>query len=96
MHKGTVVQSKAGRDRGCFLAVLATEGDFALVADGRERPLGRPKKKRLKHLAVTNMHIELSGITSDKQLRAALLASGAGLRAGEGGNGSVQTGRDRN
>ena len=95
MQIGTVVQSRAGRDRGNFLAVMEIQGEFALVADGKERPLARPKKKRFKHLAETNMQIELSEITTDRQLRAALRASGAGQPAGEGGNESVQTGRHR-
>ena len=71
LEKGTVVISRAGRDKGRLLAVVGTEGEFVLVADGKERPLARPKKKNPKHLARTNMRTETDGI-SDKALRRAL------------------------
>ena len=69
--KGMVVISRAGRDKGRLLAVVGTEGEFVLVADGKERPLTRPKKKNPKHLARTNMRTETDGV-SDKALRCAL------------------------
>lgn len=49
--KGMVVRSLAGRDKGYLLVFLGYEGEVALVADGRERPLERPKKKNPRHLA---------------------------------------------
>ncbi len=69
--KGMVVISRAGRDKGRLLTVVGTEGEFVLTADGKERPLARPKKKNPKHLARTNMRTETEGI-SDKALRRAL------------------------
>ena len=63
--------SRAGRDKGRLLAVVGTDGDLVLVADGKERPLARPKKKNPKHLARTNMRAETHGV-SDKALRKAL------------------------
>ena len=49
---GCVVISKQGRDinkPGVIVGWLPD--DFALVADGRRRPVSRPKKKNMKHLA---------------------------------------------
>jgi len=47
---GTVVKSLAGRDKGYLLCVVGGEGGCILVCDGKERPLGRPKKKNPGHL----------------------------------------------
>ena len=69
--EGMVVISRAGRDKGRLLAVVGYEDGFVLTADGRERPLARPKKKNPKHLALTNMRTRVSGV-SDKALRRAL------------------------
>lgn len=65
---GTIVRSAAGRDKGNFLVITAVEGDFVFVADGKERKLGKPKKKRLKHLKLTNTVIDTGNLT-DKELR---------------------------
>ena len=71
LAKGTVVISRAGRDKGRLLAVVGNDGRFVLVADGKERPLARPKKKNPLHLAVTRITVEVDGV-SDKALRRAL------------------------
>jgi len=51
MDVGSIVQSTAGRDKDYLLCVVGYEGGMVLVADGRERPLQRPKKKNPNHLA---------------------------------------------
>lgn len=68
--KGYVVISMAGRDKGYYLAVIGTddENGFVVVADGKERPLERPKRKNPKHLQKTNYKIDLEQLT-DKKLR---------------------------
>lgn len=65
---GMIVRSAAGHDRGNFLVITAVEGDFAFIADGKERKLEKPKKKRLKHLKLTNTVIDTDNLT-DKGLR---------------------------
>lgn len=65
---GTVVRSAAGRDKGKFLVVIAVDGDFVTVADGKERRLSHPKRKRIKHVKFTNTVIDTADIT-DKKLR---------------------------
>ena len=39
--KANIVTSTAGRDKGEAFFVLATEGDFLLLADGKTRPVER-------------------------------------------------------
>ena len=53
------------------MVITAAEGDFAFLADGKERKLSKPKKKRLKHLSVTKTVIALDDLT-DKGLRSCL------------------------
>lgn len=72
MQQATVVKSRAGRDKGEWFAVLSVEGDFATVANGRSRPLSRPKRKRLKHLSPTGRRLEAWQLATDRQLRLAL------------------------
>jgi len=50
---GMVVTSRAGRDAGDRYVVVGAAGqDMVLVADGRRRGTGRPKRKNIKHLVV--------------------------------------------
>ncbi len=51
---GTVVFSKAGRDKRKMLLVIKTYGNYAYVCDGDLRKVDKPKKKKLIHLQRTN------------------------------------------
>ncbi|MBQ7726613.1 MAG: KOW domain-containing RNA-binding protein [Clostridia bacterium] len=70
--EGRIVRSLAGRDKGYFLVVVSQDGNFLSVCDGKERPLARPKRKNIKHLALTNTVLNRSEYETDKQLRKAL------------------------
>ena len=63
---GTVVLSKAGRDGGKLMAVLEESGGFVTVADGKERPIERPKRKNPKHLQKTDFTVDLQELTNKK------------------------------
>lgn len=71
-HKGDVVLSLAGRDKGCLLAVTGEENGFVLVADGRERPLERAKVKNPRHLEKTSASIDAVSMAGNKILRKTL------------------------
>ena len=45
-----VVEATAGRDAGKLFYVIATEGEFVLLANGKDRPLEKPKRKKCKHV----------------------------------------------
>ena len=45
-----IIVSTAGRDRGKLFYVIGTEGVYVLVANGKDRKLEHPKKKKLKHV----------------------------------------------
>ncbi|MEG2174549.1 MAG: KOW domain-containing RNA-binding protein [Oscillospiraceae bacterium] len=72
MQLAIVVQSQAGHDKGDWFAVTGIEGDFALIADGKHRPLEAPKRKRLKHLAPTCTVLSPGQMRTNRQLRQAL------------------------
>ena len=45
-----VVISTAGRDKNELFYVIAEEDPFLLLANGKDRPLDRPKRKKRKHV----------------------------------------------
>lgn len=49
---GGYVKSTAGHDFGQYYVILSMEGEYAYLVDGKIRTLDRPKKKKLKHLAM--------------------------------------------
>ena len=50
--ESNIVKATAGRDTGKFFFVLAVQGDFLLLADGKHRRVENPKRKRQKHVAL--------------------------------------------
>lgn len=69
--KGKIVRSLAGHDRGRLYWVAETEGDFLLLADGKRHRLNALKRKRRKHVELTEMS---TLVTGDGELRRALCA----------------------
>ena len=58
---GSVVISKAGRDKGRSFIVVAEENEFVYLCDGDLRKSDCPKKKKRKHLAATNIVCDYIG-----------------------------------
>ncbi len=81
VKRGQVVRSLAGHDKGGFLVVLQTEPPYALVCDGKRRPLERPKRKKLIHMAPTATVLGEEPLRTNRQIRTAL--SPFGGRAGK-------------
>jgi ribosomal protein L14E/L6E/L27E len=48
--KSDIVRSDAGRDRGKLFVVLAVEGEYLLLADGKCRKVESPKRKKRRHV----------------------------------------------
>ena len=72
LKRGSVVVSSAGRDKGTFLAVLRLEPDGVWIADGRRRPLERPKRKNPRHLQKTLVRMDEETLQANGRLRRAL------------------------
>ena len=71
MQRGAVVIAAAGKEKGGFYVVTEVIDDrYVLIADGRRRPIEKPKKKNFAHLRRTNTVID--EISTNRQLRKAL------------------------
>lgn len=53
LQLGSIVISKAGRDKTRPFIVLAVENEYVRIADGDLRKVDKPKLKKLKHLNIT-------------------------------------------
>lgn len=71
LKTGSVAESIRGHDEG-FFVVVRLDGTFAYLANGKQRPLEKPKKKNLKHLRATGAVLDLSRIQTNRQLKTAL------------------------
>lgn len=71
-ENGTVVISKAGKDKGLAFAVLQCDGLYCQIANGKLRPIERPKRKKLRHLQLTNMKLTDQDMATNRALRKAL------------------------
>ncbi len=73
-----LVRSLAGRDKGQLYLVVAMDGARVLVADGRDRGVGKPKKKNRRHLQLSyKVAADLkdkaaSGKVTDEEIREAI------------------------
>ena len=70
--RGTIICSKAGRDNGKFMIVLGNKDGLVLVADGKERPIERPKLKNVKHISLTNHTVSEEQMLTNRSIRHAL------------------------
>ena len=78
--KGLVVRSAAGRDKGGFFTVLETDAQYAIICDGKRRSLIHPKKKKTKHLFVTNTVLPEGSMQTNREIRCALKSFNAESR----------------
>lgn len=67
--KGNIVKSISGRDAGRFYLVVKAEDGYAWIADGKVRPLQKPKRKNLKHLQKTKQAVVVEDYPTDKALK---------------------------
>lgn len=67
---GQFAVSGAGHDKGVLYVVVAEEGDFVYLSDGRLKKPDKAKKKRIKHIRPINREV-------DQEMKARLLAGEA-------------------
>ncbi|MGI6152301.1 MAG: RNA-binding protein [Christensenellaceae bacterium] len=58
---GRVCYSRSGRDQGKYFVIigLLDDEEYVLIADGGVRKIGKPKKKKRKHLILKPIVLEL-------------------------------------
>ena len=54
------MRTLCGHDKNQFYIVLETDNSFAYLVNGKNKTLLKPKKKKLKHIEVTELFAELS------------------------------------
>lgn len=69
---GTIVKSIAGHDRDRYYLVVKSDEKFFYIADGKNRKIDKPKRKKNIHLAVTNIVLDTVKIDTDRKIRQAL------------------------
>ena len=72
LRKGSVVRSRAGRDKDKLMAVIGTDAKALLLCDGKERRLEKPKRKNPLHIAPTGTVLDDSAMATNRSLRRAL------------------------
>ena len=72
MENGLIVCSKAGSDKNSFLAVVGSDEKCVYLSDGKRYKLALPKKKNVKHIAVTDKILVSEDFSTDKKLREAI------------------------
>lgn len=55
---GKFATSKAGHDRMQLYVVVAEEGDFVYLCDGKYKTISKPKKKRRKHIQIIDRTVD--------------------------------------
>ena len=55
---GQFAISKAGHDKGNLYVVVAEEGEFVFLSDGKTKTPEKPKKKKRKHIQPVNRTVE--------------------------------------
>lgn len=49
-QQAQIVRSRSGHDKDQLFLVLAVDGSFVLLADGKRRRVEKPKRKSVKHV----------------------------------------------
>lgn len=75
---GQIVRASAGKERigrygGFYMIVEILPGGYVALANGKERPLARPKRKNVRHVCPTATVLEHELLT-DRALRRTLQA----------------------
>ncbi|MDD2417575.1 MAG: KOW domain-containing RNA-binding protein [Oscillospiraceae bacterium] len=71
-----MIISLRGRDAQQAMAVLDATPDGVWVADGKRRPIQRPKRKNPRHVVLTGSFLGESSMATNRELRRALATMG--------------------
>lgn len=72
MKAGQIVRSIAGRDKNTFFVITYVQGSYAVICDGKHRPVEKQKRKKLIHLSKTNYTVNLDEIKTNKEFKRVL------------------------
>ncbi len=69
---GTVVKSLKGRDKNKYFCVVCIENEYVFLCDGKERRISKPKRKKIKHIEITQAKLQTETLHVDKHINKAL------------------------
>ncbi len=69
---GCLARSLAGHDKDQYYVILSVDGERVLLADGRTRTQGHPKRKNKKHIQLVKNSLVKEFPVSDEELYARL------------------------
>lgn len=55
---GSIVISTMGRDKGMYFIVIDADDEYVTLVDGSVRKVERAKKKKIKHIEITEFYSE--------------------------------------
>ena len=58
LSPGDIVISTAGREKDNCFVVVGLQDNFALICDGKNRKIDKPKKKKVKHISSVIGHCD--------------------------------------
>jgi len=88
VHKGDIVLSLSGRDKGRALFVSDIDGPYLILVDGKSRRIEHPKRKKSKHcqfLARDSSRVSEKLRTGERVANIDVRRALAALRAGAAG-----------
>ena len=68
LKTGMVVYAIAGKEQGKLYCIIRKDEQYIYLADGKQRPIEKPKRKNPKHIRITKTIWNLEGMTN-KALR---------------------------
>lgn len=72
LQTASLVRSLAGKDKGQLLGVVREDADGVWLADGKHRPIERPKRKNSRHIQPLGRLLDETAMTTNRALRRAL------------------------
>ena len=72
LETGTVVKALKGRDKDKYFCVVCIEDGYVYLCDGKERKLSKPKRKKIKHIEITQAKLQTETLQVDKHINKAL------------------------
>ncbi len=68
LEAGMLARAKAGHDKDCIYVIISVNDEYVYLADGKLRPVCRPKRKNRKHVQPI-VYAHCDSVTDDAVIR---------------------------
>lgn len=68
-YTGMLARSAAGHDKGKIYVIIAADGAYVYLVDGKVKTLDKPKKKKQKHIQIIKVRHDIRDIDDAKVRR---------------------------